>query len=450
MRFLVIAAAALSCFAQDAPLSLKDAVQRASERYPSIRVSREQVAEAAASVNLARTAFLPRVDGIAQMNRATTNNVFGLLFPNPVLPSISGPQIDGDQTRSVFGAALGVLVTWEPFDFGRRQADVDISASAKARAEAGVARTKLDVAAAAADAYLTALAAEQAVAAAKAGITRNKEFEKVIEALTKAELRPGADLARIQADTIQVEMQVARAEQSVAQAKALLEQYVGAAVKGLDATPFLQPEGGANAVAVNLSAVHPQLIEQQRTIEEIVARMKAVDKGWYPKFAVQASAFGRGSGARVSGPFAGGGHGLYPDHGNWAVGFTATLPLLDFKTLRIRKEVEQLRQTRETSRKELVERELSGKLAQAKAQVDGARRIAELAPRQLASLQSVLTQTQARYRAGLGTLLEVADAQRQLTQAEIEAALARLAVWRAELAVAYAQGDLEPFLARIP
>ena len=62
----------------------------------------------------------------------------------------------------------------------------------------------------------------------------------------------------------------------------------------------------------------------------------------------------------------------------------------------------------------------------------------------------VLEQTQARYRAGLGTILEVADAQRQLTQAEIEAALARLAVWRAELAVAYAQGDLEPFLARIP
>jgi outer membrane protein TolC len=408
------------------------------------------VAEAAASVQLARTAFLPRVDGIAQVNRATTNNVFGMLFPNSVLPPISGPQIDGDQTRSVFGAAVGVLVTWEPFDFGRRQADVGISASAKARAEAAVARTKLDVGAAAADAYLTALAAEQAVEAAKAGITRNREFETVIAALTKADLRPGADLARIQAETIQVETQVVRAEQSVAAARALLEQYVGAPVKALDGAPFLKPAGSGNAVTVNLSAVHPQLVEQQRSIEEIVARMKAVDKGWYPKFAVQASAFGRGSGARVSGPFAGGAHGLYPDRGNWAVGFTATLPLLDFKTLRARKDVEQLRQTREESRKELTERELSGKLAQAQVQLEGARRIAELAPKQLGALQSVLTQTQARYRAGLGTLLEVSDAQRQLTQAEIEAALARLAVWRAELAVAYAQGDLDPFLARLP
>jgi outer membrane protein TolC len=178
--------------------------------------------------------------------------------------------------------------------------------------------------------------------------------------------------------------------------------------------------------------------------------MKAIDKGWYPKFSLQGAAFGRGSGARIAGPFGGFGRGLYPDHGNWAVGFTATLPLLDYKILRARKEVELQRQTREQSRKELVERELGGRVAQATAQLDASRRIATLAPRQVTALQSVLEQTQARYRAGLGTLLEVADAQRQLTQSEIEASLARLSVWRAELAVAYAQGDLEPFLARIP
>ena len=271
MKLFFTAAFALSSLAQDAPLSLKDAVQRASERYPSIQISRDQVNEAAAAISLARTAFLPRVDGIAQVNRATANNVFGLLLPNSVIPPISGPQIDGDQARNAFGVALGVLVSWEPFDFGRRQAEVDISSAARARAEAAVARTKLDVAAAAADAYLTALAAEQAVAAAKAGITRYKEFEKIIEALTKADLRPGADLARIQAESIFVETQVIRAEQSVAQAKALLEQYVGSPIKYLDAEPFLKPEPAA-AAHTGIIAAHPQLLEQQRSIEEIGVR----------------------------------------------------------------------------------------------------------------------------------------------------------------------------------
>jgi outer membrane protein TolC len=426
--------------------SLKEAVNKASERYPSIKISREQVNEASAAVNLARTAFLPRVDATAQVNRATANNVFGLLFPNTVIPPISGPQIDGDQSRNVFGAAIGMLVTWEPFDFGRRQADVDAAAAGKARAESSIARAKLDAGAAAADAYLSVVAAQQTVAAAQASLERYRQFETIIDALAKAELRPGADLARMQAERIVAETNIIRAEQAVAQAKALLEQYTGEPVATIDSAPFVRSAEPIKAA----SAAHPYLREQQFSIDEVIARMKAIDKSWYPRFAAQAAAFGRGSGARVNGPFAGGGRGLYPDHGNWAVGFSATFPLLDYKALRARKEIELQKQRKEEARRELIERELAGRAAQARAQLDGAKRIAEIAPKQIAALQTALDQTQARYKAGLGTLIEVADAQRQLTQAEIETSIARIAVWRAELSLAYAQGDLDPFLARLP
>jgi hypothetical protein len=46
----------------------------------------------------------------------------------------------------------------------------------------------------------------------------------------------------------------------------------------------------------------------------------------------------------------------------------------------------------------------------------------------------------------LGTLIEVADAQRLVTQAEIDDSIARLNVWRRMLGLAAAEGDLEPFL----
>jgi len=272
-------------------------------------------------------------------------------------------------------------------------------------------------------------------------------LEIVIDALVKAELRPGADLARIQAERILAETTIIRAEQAVAQARALLEQYTGEAAASLDAAPFIKAAAQPVAAA---GAPHPYLREQQFSIEEVIARMKAVDKTWYPRFAVQGAAFGRGSGARVDGPFAGKGYGLYPDHGNWALGFSATFPILDYKAMRARKEIELQKQKREEARRELIEREISGRVAQAKAQIDGAVRIADIAPKQIGALQTALDQAQARYKAGLGTLIEVADAQRQLTQAEIETSIARLAVWRAELALAYAQGDLDPFLARLP
>ncbi|SPF45295.1 hypothetical protein SBA4_3350015 [Candidatus Sulfopaludibacter sp. SbA4] len=41
----------------------------------------------------------------------------------------------------------------------------------------------------------------------------------------------------------------------------------------------------------------------------------------------------------------------------------------------------------------------------------------------------------------------MAEAQRLLTQAEIDDALARLGVWRGLLGIAAAAGDLEPFIA---
>jgi hypothetical protein len=46
----------------------------------------------------------------------------------------------------------------------------------------------------------------------------------------------------------------------------------------------------------------------------------------------------------------------------------------------------------------------------------------------------------------LATLVEVADAESLLAQAEMTDAIARLNVWRGLFNVAYAQGDLKPFL----
>src|SRR5205814_7173742 len=62
------------------PMSISQAVESALRNYPSISVSQEQVNAAAAGIDLARTAYLPRVDSLAQFHRATRNNVFGLSF----------------------------------------------------------------------------------------------------------------------------------------------------------------------------------------------------------------------------------------------------------------------------------------------------------------------------------------------------------------------------------
>ena len=103
------------------------AVQRALRNYPSVRVSREQINAAAAGIRLARTAYLPRADALAQVNRATRNNLFGLMLPQNTIPSISGPVLGTNNLETTWGSAVGMLVSWEPFDFGLRRANVAVA-----------------------------------------------------------------------------------------------------------------------------------------------------------------------------------------------------------------------------------------------------------------------------------------------------------------------------------
>jgi outer membrane protein len=85
-------------------------------------------------------------------------------------------------------------------------------------------------------------------------------------------------------------------------------------------------------------------------------------------------------------------------------------------------------------------------MEQARATLSGARQMAANTPAELAAAQTSEQQQQARYRSGLATVVDVAAAEGVLAQAEADDAIARLSVWRADLAIAAAQGDLLPFL----
>src|SRR2546421_12526514 len=112
--------------APSGPLSLYDAIQLALKNYPAIKESRARAQAAEEGVGVARTAYLPRLDMLWQENRATTNNVFGLLFPQSTIFSMTGPVLGtrslGD---SVWGSAGAMLVSWEAVGFGQRKGGVD-------------------------------------------------------------------------------------------------------------------------------------------------------------------------------------------------------------------------------------------------------------------------------------------------------------------------------------
>src|SRR5579863_4361885 len=218
---------ALAASAQAQPLTLAQAVDRALHNYPSIKVSQEQINASAAAIDLARTAYLPRIDALAQANRATRNNVFGLLLPQSVIPSMSGPVLGTNNFGTAWGSAVGALVSWEPFDFGLRRANVASAEAAKAQSSATVKRTEYDVAVSASQAYVTLAAAEETVRAAQAGVDRAEIIVRTINALVNAQLRPGADASRAQAELAAARTQLIQGQQAIAIARAAVSQFTG-------------------------------------------------------------------------------------------------------------------------------------------------------------------------------------------------------------------------------
>ena len=425
------------------PLTMEQAVAQAAQNYGAVRVSSEQANAAMAAINLARTAFLPKVDGLAQLNRGTRNNVYGMLMPNSVIMPISGPPNPSNSLTNVWGSAVGVLVSWEPFDFGLRQSQVDAADAAKRRADASLERTRFEVSTAAADAFLTILAAQQTVEAARAGVARAKTFHEVVSALVKAELRPGAESARTRAELAMAETQRIQAEQAVAMAKASLSQYLGAVPESIDAGKLLDsPPDPVSA----MSADHPVVREQTAVMRESQARMRVLDRSYFPKFNFQSGLYARGTGARPDFTTGGGAAGLGPNIHNWGAGFSVTLPVMDFAALRQKRLVESALGRVESARLIQIKQDLDARVASADAMLEGARQVLGNLPIQLESARAAESQASARYRAGLGTIVEVAEAQRLLTQTEIDHSLAKLQVWRAHLARAAAQGDINGFL----
>ena len=120
--------------------------------------------------------------------------------------------------------------------------------------------------------------------------------------------------------------------------------------------------------------------------------------------------------------------------------------MFDIAAIRARKNAESARLDAERGRRDQALVDLASRRDQALAAFAGAVEVARTTPVATEAARAAVQQATARYQSGLGTALEVADAQRRLAQAEIDDSLARLSIWRAQLVVFAAAGDITPLL----
>ena len=429
------------------PLTIEAAIKYALAHYPQIRAAIERRTAANGGVNLARTAYLPSANALWQTNRATRNNIFGLLLPQSVVPSISGPVLPTTSNQSVWGSAGGLLVSWEPLDFGYRRAAVDAARAGARVASAEVEISQLDVASAVAGAFISVIDAQQAIRAAQADVDRREVFSRAVHVLVQNQLRPGADASRSDAELAAARIGLIQASATEKVALATLANLLSATVDSvtLDAGPLLERSPTLPSAVPNIAA-NPFASAENARVQQATAQVHVLDRSYYPHFNLQSSVSGRGSGANVDGSVGSGTDGLGLERENWAVCVTASFPMLDFFSIRARKQVASANERAEGARYQQTVQDLSAQVVEARARLEGSIAIAQATPTELQAARDAESQARARYQAALTNVLEVTDAQSLLIRAESDDAISKLNAWRALALLAAAQGDITQFL----
>jgi len=454
---LLIALALLGvdrCFAAEttpplgSPLTLSQAVTYALAHQPSLSAQRAIEQQAIARVESARAGYVQQMDVAELTNWAqAAHNPVGLYLPLPGFPAFEGPRTNGSFGSGAWNGGISAFVSEDIAALIRQMAVVDSALAKRTQQGAATDEQRLLVAFGAAQAFMNEISAVQTVRATHAGVMRDEAFVTSVKGLVGSGLRPGADLARAQAELAVARNLELQAEQTQQVAYAALAQALGEIEmpKVELSTSKLLETPAQNRLPPGPSPYDPLLREASAGISSAEHLERAAKLEYLPRFNVIAGVFGRGSGFGFGGSPVSPGRGTLPNSFNFTAGVVFTIPI--GQILAAHADVDMARanlKLAQSQRQETV-LQLRTQFDSARAILDSAGRIAANTVIELDAARASQRQNIARYRAGLATAVDVATANQVLTQAQIDNSVANVNVWQAFLLVWRAAGNLDPF-----
>jgi len=428
------------------PLTLRDAVELALTNYPSVRASASRERARNAEIWLAKTAYLPKGYLIVNENRGSMNRVASIVYPAHDIPVVADRVGETTSFRSFWAANAGAGIDWELYDFGLRAARVKMARAETGQAAAALSLTKLEVATAAADAFLAVTAAQLRLRAEQANVDRMQVFAQAVHAVVDSDLRPAVDASRADAELALARNELIEAQQNLDVALATLAERLGVAGTTLtiDPGPLANMPPTAQPPPLPVLEDHPLAIVRDAGIKTVIAKQRVLSRTYFPHLHLESAIYGRSSGTDQRAWAAE--QGFLPVIPNWAVGLTISFPFLSIFEVKAQEQIVAKEKQAERALYDQAMQTLRGDDARARAVVDGAIKIAGNAPAFVKAARETESRARVRYDVGLGTVVDFAEAARLLVRAEVTYSLAGLGVWRAFLAASVAHGDLKPFL----
>jgi outer membrane protein len=419
-------------------VSLPEALAYAHSHQPDLAAARARIEAVRAEAEIPRAAWLPRLAATAQAFEGTANNTSAAYLG---APGVDLPRIGGTKTAPTGGwspspstiAALGLRQ--EIFDFGRTAA---LSASADALVDAEQQRSQavaLDVDAAVAESFVAVRTSHDVVAAADAAVRRAQAHRDLAYAGVKSGLRRPIELTRAEADLARAQLGLIRAQGGLSSAQALFAAAVGTPEPALDTKgdgPAARAEPPLDQAITAASTRDPALLQLDALIRAQHARTQAIADELRPDLMLTASLNGRAGGWLPSAGTVPSGGGWLPEVPNWDVGVLLSWPLFD-RTVLSRRDASQAREQAASAELQSARQRLIAVVQQVILNLHTAREALPALQSAAKAAADNQAQAEARFNAGLGTSVELADAEALLTDAQIQLAAGSFELSRASV-----------------
>ena len=420
-------------------MSLGEALGYAREHQPIIRTAAARANAQNVRARIPRAQWQPLLGATAQALVGTVNNTTASYIGAPTveLPRIGGrpgavSYVSSGKWKGYDSTLAAVGISQRVFDFGQ------VAAQAAAE-DAGIEVEQQDLALQTLNTDFNVEESYYAVHAAKAVLKASEEaFQRSVihrdfaSAGVKSGLRSPIDLTRAEADLARFDIGQIRARGGVVASQSVFAAVVGVSepvldVKGPPSPPQEMPS--LPAAIAQASTHSPFILKPLARLKAQEMRSHAIGAELRPTLFLSGSLSGRAGGApNALGALSDTG-GYLPDIPNWNVGFVLNIPLFDGVVL-ARRDASRAVETIRKEELSLAQQQQVAAIEQAFVQVDIARsELPGLLRAQEAAFANY-TQADARFRAGLGNSVELADAEALRAEAEIQFALGQFQLAR--------------------
>jgi len=426
----IILFAAVPAAAEPTRLSMPDAVAIALRQNPSVRSSRASAAAAQGRIDLARVPLSPTVSVSAS---ASTGSRREVCTTDDTTGTTSCTGGFFDPTAST---GLAAVASWRIYDFGATSASIRAAEASAAAANAGIATTNLDIRTNVEVAYLEAVARGRLVGVAETTVKSEAAHLDQAKRFVAAQAKDPIEVAQAQSRAANARSTLAQAQSREAIALANLRAAIGYvdATSGLavqDQWP-VPTESDPPQLASLVDTARkdrPEIVQLDKEILAADANLDAAHAGHRPVLSATAQTQWNPGTEDTDGS----GRNWTPQP-TWSAGLTLSWALWDGGKTKANVKIAEANLTGAIAERDALLVSLTSALEAARAEIITSRANVDASREAVAAAQAQLKLADARYAQGLGSQIELADAQTAVTTAQGNLIQAE---W--ELATAWAQ-----------